>query len=134
MLGELKVLQYNVHKKKEVMELLLGLPATQELDIIAIQDPWLNTHEVATFCPRRCAFVPVFSSSSKRSCLLINRKLDPNRWKVQISDRDLCTIELQLDQGTLQIHSVYAEPPCSFTKSLSEYTNPIGKLNEHIRI
>jgi hypothetical protein len=76
---KLCIIQYNVHKRKDVMALLLADPRARKADVIAIQEPWLNPHTPATYCPSSCPFVPVFQSISKRSCLLVNKKLDPNQ-------------------------------------------------------
>ena len=75
---ELRVVQYNVHKRKDVMALLLRDLGAREIDIIAIQEPWLNKHAPATYCLSSCPFIPVFSKKYKRSCLLINKRLDIN--------------------------------------------------------
>jgi hypothetical protein len=60
------------------MALLVGSPAARKYDILAIQEPWINPFQSATYCPSSSPFIPVFGNQSKRSCLLVNKKLDPN--------------------------------------------------------
>ena len=40
--SKLTLLQYNVQKSQSVQELLLATSALQEVDIIALQEPWKN--------------------------------------------------------------------------------------------
>jgi hypothetical protein len=60
------------------MALLVNSREACDIDVIAIQEPWVNTHQPATHCPSGSAFIPVWGRISKRSCLLINKRLDPN--------------------------------------------------------
>ena len=60
------------------MALLVGSPAARKYDILAIQEPWINLFQPATYCPSSSLFIPVFGNQSKRSYLLINKKLDLN--------------------------------------------------------
>ena len=75
---ELQVLQYNVYKRKDIIVLLLGDQRTREIDIIAIQEPWLNLYILVIYCPSSCPFTLVFFKDSKRSYLIVNKKLDIN--------------------------------------------------------
>ena len=125
---ELRVVQYNVHKRKDVMALLLRDPGAREIDIIAIQEPWLNKHAPATYCPSSCPFVPVFSEKSKRSCLLINKRLDINQWEARVTSKDLCSVRLQCENKTIWVHSIYSQPPGSYSKRACDYDNPLEHL------
>jgi hypothetical protein len=125
---ELRILQYNVHKRKDIMALLVGSQKARDFDVLAIQEPWVNTYQPATYCPSGSPFTPIFSSSSKRSCLLINKKLDPNRWEALTSSPDLCSISIRNDNETLWIHSVYSQPPGSYSIEAGQYNNPFDQL------
>src|ERR1700761_5033748 len=108
---ELRIVQYNVHKRKDVMALLFRDPGAREIDIIAVQEPWLNTHAPATYCPSSYPFVPVFYKESKRSYLLII-KLDINQWGARITSKDLISsVRLQCENKTIWVHSIYSQPP-----------------------
>jgi exonuclease III len=125
---ELRVVQYNVHKRKDVMALLLRDPGAREIDIIAIQEPWLNTHAPATYCPSSCPFTPVFYEGSKRSCLLINKKLDINQWEARFTNKDLSSVRLQCENKTIWVHSIYSQPPGSYSAQARDYDNPLENL------
>ena len=125
---ELRVVQYNVHKRKDVMALLLRDPGVREVDIIAVQEPWLNKHAPATYCPSSCPFVPVFYTKSKRSCLLINKKLDINQWEARVTSKDLSSVRLQCEDKTIWVHSIYSQPPRSYSTRACDYDNPFEHL------
>jgi hypothetical protein len=93
------------------MALLVGSLAVQKYDILVIQEPWINPFQPATYCPSSSPFIPVFSNQSKRSCLLVNKKLDPNCWEGLVSSPDLCSIQLQNQDEMIWVHSVYSQLP-----------------------
>src|ERR1700709_1096196 len=121
----LKILQYNVHKRKDIMGLLVSSPAARKYDILAIQEPWINPFQPATYCPSSSPFLPIFGAISKRSCLLINKKLDPNSWSTIISSADLCSVKLNYKNDIIWVHSVYSQPPGSYSIEASQYNNPL---------
>ena len=41
------------------MTLLVNSREARDIDVIAIQEPWVNTHQPATHCPSGSAFIPV---------------------------------------------------------------------------
>jgi hypothetical protein len=129
-MSSLQILQYNVHKRKDVMALLVGSSAARKYDILAIQEPWINPFQPATYCPSSSPFIPVFGNQSKRSCLLVNKKLDPNCWEGLVSSPDLCSIRLQNQDETIWVHSVYSQPPGSYNIEASQYNNPFELLNQ----
>ncbi len=112
------------------MALLVGSPAARKYDILAIQEPWINPSQPATYCPSSSPFVPVFGKQSKRSCLLVNKKLDSNCWEGLLSSPDLCSIRLQNQDETIWVHSVYSQPPGSYNIEASQYNNPFELLNQ----
>src|ERR1700716_576332 len=126
----LQILQYNMHKRKDIMALLVNSPDAQNYDILAIQEPWVNPFHPATYCPSSSPFIPVFGNQSKRSCLLVNRKLNPNCWEAHISGPDLCSIRLHNHNETVWVHSTYSQPPGSFSIEASQYNNPLELLHQ----
>jgi hypothetical protein len=127
-MSSLQILHYNVHKRKDVMALLVGSPAARKYDILAIQEPWINPLQPATYCPSSSPFIPVFGNQSKRSCLLVNKKLDPNHWEALISSPDLCSIRLSNQDEIIWVHSAYSQPPGSYSIEASQYNNPLELL------
>ena len=49
-----------MHKRKDIMALLVGSQAAREFDVLAIQEPWVNPFHPATYCPSSSPFTPVF--------------------------------------------------------------------------
>ena len=75
---ELKILQYNVHKSKDrVMAPLLEDSRIHAFDILAIQEPWNNTHIATSYNPRNSWFYLAYPAERGRACLFINKRLDP---------------------------------------------------------
>ena len=91
-MSRLNILQYNVHKRKDIMALLVGSQDARVYDILAIQEPWLNPFHPATYYPSSSPFVLAFGTQSKRSCLLINKRLNLNDWEIRIFGPDLSSI------------------------------------------
>jgi hypothetical protein len=77
-------------------------------DILAIQEPWVNPFHPAMYCLSNSLFIPVFSNQSKRSCLLVNKKLNPNSWEARVLGPDLCLIRIQNYNKTVWVHSTYS--------------------------
>jgi len=46
----LRILQYNVHHSRKVMDPLLASREVEDIDVIAIQEPYLCTNEIASVC------------------------------------------------------------------------------------
>jgi exonuclease III len=125
---ELRILQYNVHKRDSVMALLLNDLRARDIDIIAIQEPWQNTHVTATYCPGSCPFVPIFKKEGTRSCLLVNKRLDINQWDARVTSKDLCSVRLLCAGKKIWVHSVYSPPPGSHSTRATQYPNPLDHL------
>lgn len=70
-----RMIQYNVGRRYEVMAKLLRLLETQHVDIIAIQEPWINPHNGNTHNPARNLFHTVLPDTEGRPrvCFYINR-------------------------------------------------------------
>jgi hypothetical protein len=51
-------------------------PRIEKYDIIAVQEPWRNRYNYATYCPRDCSFVVVDScQEGSRVCIFVNKRL-----------------------------------------------------------
>ena len=72
---KLTLLQYNVQKSQSVQELLLATSALQEVDIIALQEPWKNTHLETSTSTIFSSFLPLHCSEIGRTLFLINKNL-----------------------------------------------------------
>ena len=58
--SKLTLLQYNVQKSQSVQELLLATSALQEVDIIALQEPWKNPHLETSTSTVFSSFLPLY--------------------------------------------------------------------------
>ena len=127
---DLQILQYNMHKRSDVMSLLLGSLIAQKFDIIAIQEPWINTRQNITHCPAASPFTLVWAEPNSRSCLFVNKAINSSRWEQQITSRDMYSVSIRMSKGELWIYSIYAQPPGLHTTRAEEYANPFSDLRE----
>ena len=72
---KLTLLQYNVQKSQSVQELLLATSALQEVDIIALQEPWKNPHLETSTSTVFSSFLPLYYSEIGRTLFLTNTNL-----------------------------------------------------------
>jgi len=71
----LRLTQYNMHKsKKQVQTAFVAEAAKQGCEIIALQEPWQNTHMNATYCPSSSGFWPAYPKQfQSRACFLVRK-------------------------------------------------------------
>ena len=119
----LRILQYNVNKSRnKVMAALLQDPGIEEFDILAIQEPWRNTFDSATYNPQNSGFHIVDRKEEEpRVVMYVNKRLSTNSWDAHFTSGDLCTIHLRIPCDThaprsIYIHNVYNPPPASHTE------------------
>jgi exonuclease III len=115
-----RILQYNVNKSKDkVMASFFQDPDVAEYDIIAIQEPWRNIHNYATFNPRNSGFFAVDSHvQASRVCCYINKKISTDIWTETYHSDDLMSITMRLAGGSriINIHNCYNPPPRSHSE------------------
>lgn len=124
----IRVLQYNVQKSKNgVMAPLLEGTHTS-YDIIAIQEPWLNSYNGSTYCPRSCQYNLIFPQAGRaRTCILINKQIPTSKWRSG-QEPDYCWVRLELESGPVTIHNVYSEAPESY--DTIAWNTPIPQMLE----
>lgn len=146
MKGEtLKILQYNVRKERTgVMLPLLESPEVQEMNILAIQEPWHNTRNQSTYNLSHSSFYLIYSGEKEtRVCLYINKRLDIDSWETVFSSTDCCSIRLRRRDGQqgeiidLWVHNIYNPSPASYSSTTGLSTLPViaealQKPGEHI--
>ena len=148
----LKILQYNVQKKKDaVMAPLLEDESARDIDVFAIQEPSRNSMNGTSFNPSSSRFYLAHSGEPEaRTCFYISKRLDPEKWKVSYRGFDLCSLRLLLQgpriAGTPEgedivvwIHNVYNPSPVSLTSQDSPSTIPLlgealQEEGEHIAV
>lgn len=88
--GHLTILQYNVRKsRKGVMIPLFEDQRVQDIDILAIQEPWRNPAQATTYHSLKRFFELLFDgrSNNTRVCFFVNKRL-------ALSERVLPTMHL----------------------------------------
>ena len=110
--SKLSLLQYNVQKSQSVQDLLLTTPALQEVDIIALQEPWKNPHLETSTSTAFSSFIPLYSSELGRTLFLINEKLRLSSLHPTFWSKDFISLEIYLENSTtsLWVHNLYFTP------------------------
>lgn len=77
---ELRILQYNVRKLRDiVLADLFQKPRVLEYDILAIQEPWRNTFIATSYHPLKTHFqLAYLDNATTRVCFYINKRIDPS--------------------------------------------------------
>jgi hypothetical protein len=112
----LKILQYNVQKRKDaVLVPLLHQEMVQHIDIIPIQEPWRNAFLSTTYNAHATGFTLAYASEDEdtRACFDINKRLNAQNWEITHKSRDLCSMRLEINpndsrnSSIINIHNVY---------------------------
>ena len=108
------ILQYNFQKSYDVMNILLKNQKTWNYDILAIQEPWLNSHdEKLTHNPTARRFRTFMSTNTDRPlvCFFINNKLDPTSVRFTSRGEHMCSVHITIPTGdgdhTISVHNIY---------------------------
>lgn len=115
MLGnqELRILQYNVQKSRDiVLASLFQNPRVLEYDILAVQEPWRNPFIATTYHPLKTHFqLTYLDDPTTRVCLYINKRIDPGTWSVSHISKDIISVTIRNphSNGHLHIFNVYNE-------------------------
>ena len=88
------LLQYNVQKSQSVQELLLATPTLQEVDIIALQEPWKNPHLQTSTSTVFSSFLPLYSPEIGRTLFLINKNLNLSSLHPTFWSKDFVSLEI----------------------------------------
>ena len=95
-------------------------------DLIALQEPWQNPYCNRTYCPSSSGFIPAYDDRQRRSCFLINRRLDPTIWSIEYPCPDLTVFCLQVEDRTVWVYNIYNPPPGSY--STDQPNTPLSLL------
>ncbi|KAG2000794.1 hypothetical protein GB937_010827 [Aspergillus fischeri] len=107
---ELRIAQYNVHKRKDTMTLLSAHRDTATYDILAIQEPAHNPRMHAMYCETNSPFRPFYlTNRHTRACFLINKKWPSHCWDVEFFT-DIAVLTIRLLTRVLTIINVYNPP------------------------
>ena len=110
---ELRILQYNVRKSKDVvLDSLFRLPRVLEYDILAIQEPWRNPFKATTYHPLKTHFHLIYlDDASTRVCFYINKRIDPATWSVSCISKDIISLSIRSlhSNRNINMFNVYNE-------------------------
>jgi hypothetical protein len=126
MLGhqELRILQYNVQKSRDVV--LAGLfqnPRVLEYDVLAIQEPWRNPFIAKSYHPLKAHFQLMYSPDAvTRVCFYVNKRVDPGTWSVSFISKDIISLKIFDPRSNQNIHilNVYNEVASDTLPTLAE--------------
>src|SRR6266516_7535060 len=118
------ILLWNTETVKENQEVLLE---TTTADVLAIQEPWLNTQaKLTTYCPRSSNYHLIHQPGG-RAALYIHKRWNINQWDYQ-QTQDWCRITL-LGEQPLSVWSIYnqTENPSPLNPSPLHTESPIRR-------
>ncbi len=73
-------MQYNVQKSRLGVMVPL-LEKEEQVDIIALQEPWINLNIQVTYCPTNSRYTPVFPRAGRaRTCFLVHKDIPTSKW------------------------------------------------------
>ena len=125
---------------------LLESKEIQEIDILAIQEPWFNPQNKSTYNPSSSQF-HLFHRGEEgtRVCWYVNKRVDIDSWEAEYAGGDCCSLKLTLKNGRgrngaqeeVWIHNIYNPSPRSTRSTDSPSTLPqiraaLQKPREHI--
>ncbi|CAG9950816.1 unnamed protein product [Clonostachys rosea f. rosea IK726] len=133
---ELRILQYNVQKSRDVvLASLFKDSRVREYDILAIQEPWRNPFITTTYHPLKTDFqLSYFNDAATRVCLYINKRIDPSTWSVSHISKDITHLNLRnpTSNETIHILNVYNEQGSHTLSILAETLSELDPSNEII--
>lgn len=93
---ELRILQYNVWKSKDVVLASLFQDRwITDFDLISVQEPWRNPYVATTYHPLKAHFhLTYLEDKETRVCFYINRRIDPSTWTVSFVSKDIISLEI----------------------------------------
>jgi len=105
---------------------LIGLledPRVALYDVIAVQEPWRNSHDSAMYNPRNSPFYLVDAKKAgSRVSTYVNKKIPLSSWQETFHSDDLHSVTLRIEDGIqgsriINIHNMYNPPPRSHNEN-----------------
>ena len=102
MVGSL--LLWNTQGNKQCLEILLE---EAKYDVLAIQEPWINTSTKSTYCPRSSKYHLIHQRDG-RAAIFIKKRFPVESWDFEVT-RDFCRVWFNPDDHGkgLEIWSIY---------------------------
>ncbi len=110
---KLQILQYNIHKFREkIMIVLLHEKKIKNYDILILQELWWFDENFKAYCSATVDFT--LKNNENRICFYMNKRIDSNIWYSTWYFKDVNTITLQtltddtqMIQKAIHIHKAY---------------------------
>ncbi len=136
-----KILQYNVHKSRDiVMALLLRDPHIKSYDILAIPELWRHNFTLTTHHPLKDSFRLYYPrlnnlEEKARVCFFVNKLFKPEDVEVLFHSGDFMTLTTNLSspesthsQHNIQIHNLYNKQDASNNPVLDDLTSILSQI------
>lgn len=133
---QLRILQYNVQKSREVvLASLFRDPGVLKYDILAIQEPWRNPFIDTSYHPLKEHFqLTYLADAGTRVCFYINKRIDPSTWNVSYVSKDIISLKILNPCSGRKMHilNVYNEVGTNTLATLGEAMGIPGQHNEAV--
>jgi hypothetical protein len=82
----------------------------QHIDVLIIQKLWRNTDVSTLYNSFNIDFYLTYHDENEvRTCFYVNTKFDVNKWSMNFSSENVCTLKLRtIDDRIINIHNVYS--------------------------
>lgn len=78
------------------------------IDIIAIMEPWRNTHNITTYHSEKNTFhFFYFKTNKARVCYFIDKKIDQTSWTYTTDGPDVMSLHFNLPDRCIYIYNIY---------------------------
>jgi hypothetical protein len=127
--SKLRIWQQNAHKSKSAQLHILNTASPEDWDIIAIQEPWLDTFSNSRGSAYWRILYPtnhlVDENSRSRSIFLINTNISTDHFsQIDISSADITAVRFFNAEGGLSLFNVYND--CNHNNSIDALSNHLA--------
>ncbi len=123
----LSILQYNMHKSKDVV--MKSCPKdkkVRKIDIQAIQEPWLNVYMATAYYPIKIMFRLIYLDPEKKVdkmtvsiCFFVNKQIPMTDFNIFFYSGDLVTMKIWLINVAIIVNQ-YLQVPNLYNKPSTE--------------
>ena len=127
-----------MQKSQTCQDLLLANPRLQEVDLIALQEPWKNLYQESSTSTVFSAFYSLQDQVLGRTLVLINRRIQKSAITPVFWNKDLVSLEIRVQNKVFWVHNLYFTPTSqedyktSAEALLDVLAQALEKQGEHI--
>jgi len=121
MAANLRLLQLNTMKSRPIMEALINGPATQNLDILLIQEPSITTYRTHVQHSAWRLYQPTYEEEErKRSLLYVNKRISTSSHRqIHCQHPDITAVKIWTREVQILLFSAYI-PPVDIHQTVEE--------------